>query len=107
MRIISNSRGDYVQVLEEFTARKPGDWLVVLHRGQVMILYQTSNEMWNKQEFIEYKTGVEVAQWRTQILKEERLLMFNDILASVIRFERELKINEVLRDENEYQYWVC
>lgn len=33
--------------------------------------------------------------------------MYNDILASVIRFERELKINEVLRDENEYQYWVC
>lgn len=106
MRIISNSSGDYVQVLEEFTANKPGDWLVVLYHSQVMVLH-TSNEMWNKQEFIEYKTGVEVAQWRNQILKEERLLMFNEILASVIRFERDLKIDEVLRDENEYQYWVC
>lgn len=107
MRIIANSRGDYVQVLKEFTARKPSEWLVVLYHSQVMILYKTSNEIWNKQEFIEYKTGVEEAQWRNQILKEERLLMFNDILASVIKFERELKINEVLRDENEYQYWVC
>lgn len=107
MRIIANNRGDYVQVLEEFTARKPGDWLVVLYHGQVMILYKTSNEMWNKQEFIEYKKDMEAAQWRNQILKEDRLLMFNDILASVIRFERELKIDEVLRDENEYQYWVC
>lgn len=107
MRIIANSRGDYVQVLEEFTANKPGDWLVVLYHAQVMVLYKTSNEIWNKQQFVEYKTGVEEAQWRNQILKEERLLMFNDILASVIKFERELKIDEVLRDENEYQYWVC
>ena len=106
MRIISNSSGDYVQVLEEFTANKPGDWLVVLYHHQVMVLH-TSNDMWNKREFIEYKTKLEVSQWRNQELKEKRMIMFNDILASVMRFERELKIDEVLRDEMEYQYWVC
>jgi len=107
MRIISNSRGDYVQVLEEFTADKPGDWLVVLYHSQVMVLHIQSHDMWDKQEFIEYKTKLEVSQWRNQQLKEKRMVMFNDILASVIRFERELKIDEVLRDENEYQYWLC
>lgn len=106
MRIIANSSGDYVQVLEEFTADKPGDWLVVLYHSQVMVLHIQSNDMWNKQEFIEYKTGCENANWRNQVLKEDRIVMFNDILASVIRFERELKIDRVLRDENEYQYWA-
>lgn len=105
MRIIANSSGDYVQVLEEFTARKPGDWLVVLYHSQVMVLH-TSNEMWNKQEFIEYKTGCENANWRNQVLKEDRIVMFNEILAAILRLERELKIDRVLRDENEYQYWA-
>jgi hypothetical protein len=106
MRIIANSSGDYVQVLEEFTANKPGDWLVVLYHQQVMVLHTQSNEMWNKEEFIEYKTKLEVSQWRNQVLKENRIVMFNNILAAIIRLERELKIDRVLRDENEYQYWA-
>lgn len=88
MRIIANSKGDYVQVLQEFTATKTGDWLVVLYHHQVIILYKTSNEMWNKSEFIEYKNGLELAQCRNKELKEKKILMFNDILSSVIRLER-------------------
>ena len=55
MRIIANSRGDYVQVLEEFTANKPGDWLVVLYHAQVMVLYKTSNEIWNNNNSLNIK----------------------------------------------------
>jgi hypothetical protein len=33
--------------------------------------------------------------------------LFDKLLQSLIKWERELKIDEVLRDEMEYQYWVC
>ncbi len=112
MRIISNSRGDYVQVLEEFTRMSPTQdyvvkWDIVLFQGQVSVYYERSTRVYTKHQFIEYVDDLKLAQWRNPNLKEDRMELFDKLLQSLIKWERELKINEVLRDENEYQYWVC
>jgi hypothetical protein len=112
MRIVSNRKGDYVQVLEEFLGITSATeyevrWSVVLYHRQVMIFHEASTQLWTKEEFIEYKNGLGLARWRNSVLKKDRMKLFDELLNTLIKFERELKIDEVLRDENEYQYWVC
>lgn len=112
MRIISNRKGEYVQVLEEFLGTSSGveyeaKWCVVLYYGQVMIFHEPSTSLYTKDTFIEYKNNLELAHWRNSSLKRDRMKLFEELLNSLIKFERELKIDEVIRDPNEYQYWVC
>ena len=112
MRIISNNRGDYVQVLEEFTQMSPTQdyvvkWDIVLYQEQVSVYYERTTQIYTKQQFIEYKDSLELAQWRSPELKKDRMKLFDNLLQAVIKWERQLKIDEVLRDEMEYQYWVC
>jgi hypothetical protein len=112
MRIVSNRKGDYVQVLEEFlgmtlTTENEVRWSVVLYQGKVMIFHESSTKMWSKDEFIEYKNDLGLAKWRSSSLKEDRMKLFDELLNSLIKFERQFKIDEVLRDEMEYQYWFC
>lgn len=112
MRIISNSKGDYVQVLEEFlgmtlTTEHEVRWSVVLYHSEVMIFHESSTKLYTKDEFIEYKDNLGLAQWRSSSLKKDRMKLFDELLKSLIKFERELKIDKVLRDENEYKYWLC
>ena len=103
MRIVSNSKGDYVQVLEEFlgmtlTTEREVRWSVVLYHGEVMICQETSTTLCTKDEFIEYKDNLGLAQWRSSSLKEDRMKLFDKLLKSLIKWERELKIDEVLRE---------
>ena len=112
MRIVSNSKGDYVQVLEDFlgmtlTTEREVRWSVVLYNGQVMVFHDASTTLYTKDEFIEYKDNLGLTRWRSSSLKEDRMKLFDKLLKSLIKWERELKIDEVLRDENEYQYWLC
>lgn len=112
MRIVANNRGDYFQVLEEFlgmtiTTESEVRWSVVLYNREVMIFHRQSSKLYTKSQFIEYKDGLGLAQWRSSILKKDRMELFDKLLQSLIKWERELKIDEVLRDETEYQYWVC
>jgi hypothetical protein len=112
MRIVSNRKGDYVQVLEEFlgmtlTTEHEVRWSVVLYHGEIMIFHESSTKLYTKDEFIEYKDNLGLAQWRSSSLKKDRMKLFHELLNSLIKFERELKIDEVLRDENEYKYWLC
>ena len=113
MRIISNRRGDYVQVLEEFTVNNglaqmyTVKWLVVLYNGQVCVFYEPNTRIWSKGEFIDYVEMEKNTNWRNNELKKDRMSLYESILNSVVKFERQLKIDEVLRDENEYKYWVC
>jgi hypothetical protein len=112
MRIVSNRKGDYVQVLEDFpgmtlTTEREVRWSVVLYNGQVMVFHDASTTLYTKDEFIEYKDNLGLTQWRSSSLKEDRMKLFDKLLKSLIKWERELKIDEVLRDEMEYQYWVC
>ena len=104
MRIVSNRRGDYVQVLEEFlgmtlTSEKDVRWCVVLYHGEVMIFHETSTKLYTKDEFIEYKDNLGLAQWRSSSLKEDRMKLFDKLLQSLIKFEREIKIDNIILNQ--------
>jgi phage regulator Rha-like protein len=111
MRLISDGRGNYMTVLEEFKCKARPDSSVVYYIGQIgneLIVYNNGTKrIWTKSEFIEYYELLKPAQWRNPKIKEYYIEYYQMIINSFIRIERDRKIDEVLRDENEYQYWVC
>jgi hypothetical protein len=111
MKIISNRRGDYLQVLKEFetesTHHRGDRWFVALYHGEVVIYYEKSSQIWNKEGFMEFKSDSELAIWRNPELKELRVKLYNELLNSLIQFERDFKIEEVFRNEDEHTVWLC
>ena len=111
MKIISNRRGDYLQVLKEFETesnRYRGDrWFVALYHGEVVIYYEKSSKIWNKESFMKFKSESELDIWRNPKLKELRIKLYNELLNSLIQFERDFKIERVFRNEDEHTVWLC
>jgi hypothetical protein len=112
MRIISNSNGDYFQVLEDlkcpFNEKKDH---IILKDGEIIYWQNASNYYIDKKLNIEGMKlnidEIENTTFRSEVRKKKTLDFMRNTLSKMIAYERELKIDEVLRDENEYQYWVC
>lgn len=124
MRIISNSNGDYFQVLEDlkcpFNEKKDH---IILKDGEIIYWQNASNYYIDKKLDIEmmkeYIDEIEVTislfvtnvktihKWRSETRRQKTLDFSRETLSKMIAYKRELKIDKVLRDENEYQYWVC
>lgn len=112
MRIISNSNGDYFQVLEDlkcpFNEKKDH---IILKDGEIIYWQNASNYYIDKKLDIEmmkeYIDEIEATKWRSETRRQKTLDFSRETLSKMIAYKRELKIDKVLRDENEYQYWVC
>jgi hypothetical protein len=50
---------------------------------------------------------IENTTFRSEVRKKKTLDFMRNTLSKMIAYERELKIDKVLRDENEYKYWLC
>lgn len=97
MRIISNSHGDYVQVLEEFSNTQ---WMIVLKFGKVMLYNRfRSPDCFTPQEFIEFKIESENFNWRNKRLKEEKIKIYNQIEVSIVKWNREMKLDKIFSEE--------
>jgi|Laugresbdmm110sd_1035091.scaffolds.fasta_scaffold21354_2 hypothetical protein len=112
MRFIINSRGDQYQIIEELQCPfKEKDIYIILKDGEI-IYWQKSNNYYQdmKANLEMFKTSIEeleLTNYRSELRKKKTLSFLRETLGKMIAYERELKIDEVLRDENEYQYWVC
>jgi hypothetical protein len=112
MRFIINSRGDQYQIIEELQCPlKEKDIYIILKDGEI-IYWQKSNNYYQELEcnLEMFKTSIEeleLTNYRSELRKKKTLSFLRETLGKMIAYERELKIDEVLRDENEYQYWVC
>ena len=112
MRIISNSNGDYFQVLEDlkcpFNEKKDH---IILKDGEIIYWQNASNYYHDMKIDIEQMKSnirqIENTKFRSETRKQKTLTYQKENLNKMIAYKRELKIDEVLRDENEYQYWVC
>jgi hypothetical protein len=112
MRFIINNRGDQYQIIEElkcpFNEKKD---YIILNSGEVIYWQNANNYHIDKKLNIEvmkeYINEIDITKWRSETRKQKTLTFLRDTLSKMIAYERELKIDEVLRDENEYQYWVC
>ena len=112
MRFIINSRGDQYQIIEELQCPfKEKDIYIILKDGEI-IYWQKSNNYYQdmKANLEMFKTSIEeleLTNYRSELRKKKTLSFLRETLGKMIAYERELKIDEVLRDENEYQYWLC
>ncbi len=113
MRFIINSRGDQYQIIEELKCpfNEKVDY-IILKSGEI-IYWQNANLEYYQDVKLNIEgmklniDEIENTTFRSEVRKQKTLTFLRDTLSKMIAYERELKIDEVLRDENEYQYWVC
>ena len=112
MRIISNSNGEYYHIIEElvcpFNEKK---CYIILKDGEI-IYWQNANDYYHDMKLDiemtkEYISKIELTKYRSETRKQKTLDFSRETLSKMIAYKREIKIDKVLRDENEYQYWVC
>ena len=117
MRFIVNSNGEYYHIIEElqcpFNEKKD---YIILKDGEIIYWRNArpssfeidSNYYTDKKLDIEmmkeYINEIEATHYRSDIRKQRTLGFLRETLSKMIAYKREIKINEVLRDENEYQY---
>ncbi len=109
MRFIINSRGDQYQIIEELKCpfNEKVDY-IILKSGE--IIYWQNAILDVKLNIEDMKLNIDEIEnttFRSEVRKQKTLTFLRDTLSKMIAYERELKIDEVLRDENEYQYWLC
>ncbi len=111
MRLIQDTYGNFMSVYEEFTCKARHDsasiYYVVNCFGKLYIYNNGSKRKWSKQDFIEYYEKSKTSTWRNLEIKEYYLNLYEKIISSIIKVERDIKIDEIFRDEMEHQYWLC
>lgn len=112
MRIIANSNGEYYHVLEELQCPfKEKNIYIILKDNEIMYWQKANNYyedmMVNFEVFKKSIEELELTNYRSQLRKDKTLVFLKEALNKMIAYKREFKIDEVFRDENEYQYWVC
>ena len=113
MRFIINSRGDQYQIIEELKCpfNEKVDYIIL--KDDEVIYWQNANLEYYHDVKLNIEgvkmniNEIDIIKWRSEVIKQKTLTYLRDTLSKMIAYERELKIDEVLRDENEYQYWVC
>ena len=120
MRFIVNSKGGYHHIIEELVCpfNEKKDY-IILKDGEIIYWRNArpssfeidSNYYTDKKLDIEmmkeYINEIEATKWRSETRKEKTLNYLRETLNKMISYERELKIDKVLKDDNEYKYWLC
>ena len=112
MRFIINNRGEQYQIIEELQCPfKEKDIYIILKDGEIIYWQNASNYYIDKKLNIEGMKlnidEIENTTFRSELRKKKTLSFLRETLGKMIAYERELKIDKVLRDENEYKYWLC
>lgn len=106
MRIIFDRDG-YFSVVEEFKWNY-NDWMIILNnKGDLLIRNNYEKKIWSKNEFITYKLELENKNWRSQTIKENHINNLQKIIKSFTALERDRRIDKILKDDNEYKYYIC
>lgn len=109
MRIIKNSleiREEIpgIEILNVNGDKRQVNWGIAYLNAELVIFNKDLSEVYTKEEFIEYKTSLGSDFLRFATIKRDEMgyvmFFFDYILKSFNTWQRELKIQEVLRDEN-------
>jgi hypothetical protein len=112
MRFVVNSNGEYYHIIEElkcpFNEKKD---YIILKDGEIVYWRNTNNYYQDMKLNVEmFKKSIEeleLTNYRSQVRKDKTLVFLKETLSKMIAYKREIKIEEVLRKETEYNYWVC
>ena len=112
MRFIVNNKGQYYHIIEElkcpFNEKK--DYIIL--KDDEIIYWQNANDYYHDMKLEiemtkEHIIKIELTKYRSETRKEKTLNYLRETLNKMISYERELKIDKVLKDDNEYKYWLC
>jgi hypothetical protein len=112
MRFIVNNKGQYYHIIEElkcpFNEKK--DYIIL--KDDEIIYWQNANDYYHDMKLEiemtkEHIIKIELTKYRSETRKEKTLNYLRETLNKMISYERELKIDKVLKDYNEYKYWLC
>jgi hypothetical protein len=112
MRFIVNNKGQYYHIIEElkcpFNEKK--DYIIL--KDDEIIYWQNANNYYHDMKLEiemtkEHIIKIELTKYRSETRKEKTLNYLRETLNKMISYERELKIDKVLKDDNEYKYWLC
>ena len=112
MRFVVNSNGEYYHIIEElkcpFNEKKD---YIILKDGEIVYWRNTNNYYQDMKLNVEMmKENIietEILKWRSEERKQKTLGFLRETLSKMIAYKREIKIEDVLRKETEYNYWVC
>ena len=112
MRFVVNSNGEYYHILEELQCPFKEKNIYIILKDNEIIYWQKANGyfqdiMVNVEIFKTSIEELELTNYRSQVREDKTLVFLKEALSKMVSYKRELKIDDVLRDENEYQYWVC
>jgi hypothetical protein len=113
MRFIVNNKGQYYHIIEELKCpfNEKADYIIL--KDDEIIYWQNANlEYYHdvKLNIEDMKLNIdeiEKTTFRSELRKQKTLNYLRETLNKMISYERELKIDKVLKDDNEYKYWLC
>ena len=112
MRFVINSRGVYYHIIEELKCpfNEKTDYIIL--KDDEIIYWQNANDYYHDMKLEiemtkEHIIKIELTKYRSETRKEKTLNYLRETLNKMISYERELKIDKVLKDDNEYKYWLC
>mgnify|MGYP005866289867 CR=1 FL=1 len=98
MKLVLLANGDCYQILEEFD-----DYNIIVYRGEILALKKSyPQEMFNISKIKEILVDVEKKNWRSQKRKEHRIKSLNQLLQSLISYNRYFKINQILQPKYDF-----
>lgn len=107
MRFVNN-KSEYYHIIEELKCPFINEADYIILKDNEIIYWQSKLD--SKMNIKMVKSNIEYVesiQWRSETRKEKTLNYLRETLNKMISYERELKIDKVLKDDNEYKYWLC
>ena len=105
MRLVSNSNGEWYQVIEELVCpfNEKKDYIIL--KNDEILYWQNANDYYHdmKLDIEQMKSNIrqiEITKWRSEERKQKTLTFLRDTLSKMIAYKREFKINEVLDKTN-------
>ena len=112
MRIMSDSNGEWYQVIEELQCPfKEKDIYIILKDGEI-IFWQKDNNYYqemtaNIETFRMSIEELELTNYRSQVRKDKTLVFLRETLNKMIAHKRQIKINEVLDKTPKESIWLA
>lgn len=98
MNLVLYSKGVSYQIIEEFD-----NYDIILYRGEILALEKSyPREILNVYKIKEILLNFENKKWRSNKRKEDEIRNLNQVLQSLIRYNRYFKINEILQSKNDF-----
>lgn len=111
MRLVTNNRGEWYQVIEELVCpfNEKKDYIIL--ENDEILYWQNANNYYNDMKLNlemmkDHIIEIEITKWRSEERKQKTLTFLRDTLSKMIAYEREIKINEVLDKTNKEDLWL-